>query len=108
MESVGSQLNVLPPSASIANIINERQVSTSYRVQPHGKNLVAARHPLPPNYDHVCVNQSRSCRAKSRHRRARLNIALEVARPGGINASQRLDPAAKSVGQRLVGMGVGG
>jgi hypothetical protein len=35
-----------------------------------------------------------------------LNIVLEGALPGGINASQRLDPAAKSVGQRLLGMGV--
>jgi hypothetical protein len=31
-----------------------------------------------------------------------LNIVLEGALPGGINASQRLDPAAKSVGQRLL------
>jgi hypothetical protein len=35
-----------------------------------------------------------------------LNIVLEGALPGDINASQRLDPAAKSVGQRLLGMGV--
>jgi Acyclic terpene utilisation family protein AtuA len=35
-----------------------------------------------------------------------LNIVLEGALPGGINASQRLDPAAKSFGQRLLGMGV--
>jgi Acyclic terpene utilisation family protein AtuA len=32
-----------------------------------------------------------------------LNIVLEGALPGGINASQRLDPAAKSFGQRLLG-----
>ena len=36
-----------------------------------------------------------------------LNIVLEGALPGGINASQRLDPAAKSVGQRLLGFAVG-
>ncbi|MFM2410042.1 MAG: hypothetical protein RL481_870, partial [Pseudomonadota bacterium] len=35
-----------------------------------------------------------------------LNIVLEGALPGGINASQRLDPAAKSFGQRLLGMGI--
>jgi hypothetical protein len=34
------------------------------------------------------------------------NIVLEGALPGGINASQRLDPAAKSIGQRLLGLGV--
>ena len=33
-----------------------------------------------------------------------LNIVLEGALPGGINASQRLDPAAKSFGQRLLGL----
>lgn len=33
-----------------------------------------------------------------------LNIVLDGALPGGLNASQRLDPAAKSVGQRLAGM----
>jgi Acyclic terpene utilisation family protein AtuA len=31
-----------------------------------------------------------------------LNIVLEGALPGGLNASQRLDPAAKSIGQRLL------
>lgn len=31
-----------------------------------------------------------------------INIVLEGALPGGLNVSQRLDPAAKSVGQRLV------
>jgi hypothetical protein len=31
-----------------------------------------------------------------------LNIVLDGALPGGLNASQRLDPAAKSVGQRLL------
>ena len=36
-----------------------------------------------------------------------LNIVLEGALPGGNNASQRLDPAAKGFGQRLLGMGVG-
>jgi Acyclic terpene utilisation family protein AtuA len=36
-----------------------------------------------------------------------LNIVLEGALPGGINASQRLDPAAKSVGQRLLRFLVG-
>ncbi len=35
-----------------------------------------------------------------------LNIVLDGALPGGINASQRLDPAAKSVGQRLLGFWV--
>ncbi|MFM9852238.1 MAG: acyclic terpene utilization AtuA family protein [Sphingomonadaceae bacterium] len=35
-----------------------------------------------------------------------LNIVLAGALPGGINASQRLDPAAKGIGQRLLGMGV--
>ncbi len=35
-----------------------------------------------------------------------LNIVLDGALPGGLNASQRLDPAAKSVGQRVLGMGV--
>jgi hypothetical protein len=33
-----------------------------------------------------------------------INIALDGALPGGLNASQRLDPAAKSIGQRLAGM----
>jgi hypothetical protein len=33
-----------------------------------------------------------------------LNIVLEGALPGGINASQRLDAAAKGVGQRLLGL----
>jgi Acyclic terpene utilisation family protein AtuA len=33
-----------------------------------------------------------------------LNIVLEGALPGGINASQRLDPGAKGVGQRLLGI----
>lgn len=32
-----------------------------------------------------------------------INIVLEGALPGGINASQRLDPAAKGMGQRLLG-----
>ena len=32
-----------------------------------------------------------------------INIVLDGALPGGINASQRLDPAAKSIGQRLLG-----
>lgn len=36
-----------------------------------------------------------------------INIVLEGALPGGINASQRLDPAAKSIGQRLLGFEVG-
>jgi hypothetical protein len=36
-----------------------------------------------------------------------INLVLDGALPGGINASQRLDPAAKSVGQRLLGLGVG-
>lgn len=31
-----------------------------------------------------------------------LNIVLDGALPGGLNASQRLDPAAKSIGQRLL------
>jgi Acyclic terpene utilisation family protein AtuA len=35
-----------------------------------------------------------------------LNIVLEGALPGGINASQRLDAGAKGVGQRLLGFGV--
>lgn len=35
-----------------------------------------------------------------------INIVLDGALPGGINASQRLDPAAKSMGQRLLGFGV--
>ncbi len=35
-----------------------------------------------------------------------LNIVLEGALPGGINASQRLDAGAKSCGQRLLGMKV--
>jgi hypothetical protein len=35
-----------------------------------------------------------------------INIVLEGALPGGINASQRLDPAAKSFGQRLLGMAI--
>ncbi|HMS19890.1 acyclic terpene utilization AtuA family protein [uncultured Sphingorhabdus sp.] len=33
-----------------------------------------------------------------------LNVVLDGALPGGLNASQRLDPAAKSIGQRLAGM----
>lgn len=33
---------------------------------------------------------------------AALNIVLEGALPGGINASTRLDPAAKSVAQQLM------
>lgn len=33
-----------------------------------------------------------------------LNIVLDGALPGGLNASQRLDPAAKSIGQRLLSM----
>lgn len=37
-----------------------------------------------------------------------LNIVLEGALPGGLNASQRLDPAAKSLGQRLAGMPLDG
>jgi len=32
-----------------------------------------------------------------------INLVLDGALPGGINASQRLDPAAKSIGQRLLG-----
>ncbi len=35
-----------------------------------------------------------------------INIVLDGALPGGINASQRLDPAAKSMGQRLLGFGM--
>ena len=35
-----------------------------------------------------------------------INIVLDGALPGGINASQRLDPAAKSMGQRLLGFGL--
>lgn len=37
-----------------------------------------------------------------------LNIVLDGALPGGLNASQRLDPAAKSVGQRVLAMRVRG
>lgn len=37
-----------------------------------------------------------------------INVVLDGALPGGINVSQRLDPAAKSVGQRLLGFAVGG
>jgi hypothetical protein len=37
-----------------------------------------------------------------------LNIVLEGALPGGINASQRLDAGAKGVGQRLLGFRVDG
>lgn len=33
-----------------------------------------------------------------------INIVLDGALPGGLNASQRLDPAAKSIGQRLAGV----
>ncbi|MEY4998235.1 MAG: hypothetical protein RIS00_279 [Pseudomonadota bacterium] len=33
-----------------------------------------------------------------------INIVLDGTLPGGLNASQRLDPAAKSIGQRLAGM----
>jgi Acyclic terpene utilisation family protein AtuA len=33
-----------------------------------------------------------------------INIVLDGALPGGLNASQRLDPAAKSIGQRFAGM----
>lgn len=36
-----------------------------------------------------------------------INIVLDGALPGGLNASQRLDPAAKSIGQRLAGMRIG-
>jgi hypothetical protein len=36
-----------------------------------------------------------------------INIVLDGALPGGINASQRLDPAAKSIGQRLLNFPVG-
>ena len=35
-----------------------------------------------------------------------LNLVLDGALPGGLNASQRLDPAAKSIGQRLLRMPV--
>jgi hypothetical protein len=35
-----------------------------------------------------------------------INIVLDGALPGGINVSQRLDPAAKSIGQRLLGFPV--
>ena len=35
-----------------------------------------------------------------------LNIVLAGALPGGLNASQRLDPAAKSIGQRLTSLRV--
>jgi hypothetical protein len=35
-----------------------------------------------------------------------LNLVLDGALPGGLNASQRLDPAAKSIAQRLIGMQV--
>lgn len=35
-----------------------------------------------------------------------LNLVLDGALPGGLNASQRLDPAAKSIAQRLIGMRV--
>ncbi len=35
-----------------------------------------------------------------------LNIVLEGALPGGLNASQRLDPAAKSIGQRFLEINV--
>lgn len=35
-----------------------------------------------------------------------LNVVLDGALPGGLNASQRLDPAAKSVGQRLATMAI--
>ena len=34
---------------------------------------------------------------------AALNLVLAGALPGGINASTRLDPAAKSVGQQMLG-----
>lgn len=36
-----------------------------------------------------------------------INVVLDGALPGGLNASQRLDPAAKSIGQRLAGMRIG-
>lgn len=36
-----------------------------------------------------------------------INIVLAGALPGGINASQRLDPAAKSIGQRLLAFSLG-
>lgn len=35
-----------------------------------------------------------------------LNLVLDGALPGGLNASQRLDPAAKSIAQRLMGFPV--
>ena len=35
-----------------------------------------------------------------------INLVLDGALPGGLNASQRLDPAAKSIGQRVLGMGI--
>lgn len=35
-----------------------------------------------------------------------INLVLEGALPGGLNASQRLDPAAKSIAQRLMGFSV--
>ena len=35
-----------------------------------------------------------------------LNIVLDGALPGGLNASQRLDPAAKSIGQRVLGIAI--
>ena len=35
-----------------------------------------------------------------------LNLVLDGALPGGLNASQRLDPAAKSIGQRVLGIRV--
>jgi hypothetical protein len=35
-----------------------------------------------------------------------INIVLEGALPGGLNVSQLLDPAAKSIGQRLLGLAV--
>jgi hypothetical protein len=33
---------------------------------------------------------------------AALNIVMDGALPGGLNASQRFDPAAKTIGQRLM------
>ena len=36
-----------------------------------------------------------------------LNLVLEGALPGGLNASQRLDPAAKSIAQRMMRFPVG-
>ena len=39
---------------------------------------------------------------------AALNLVLEGALPGGLNASQRLDPAAKSIAQRLMRFPVSG